>query len=236
MKKMTKKKIGLLVILIFLIVFVGGVYNAFNGNPISKYITKVKIESYIEDKYKDKDYYIVDMGYNFKFGTYYAQVESRSSNIYFNIEGKTNGVRYDEMDSNNVLDDYKLMNKFEKAIKEEIEKVISEECSYVSVITRIVQNKYEKNKDFSLDMDDEFYIQIMLKDNVTDEVLIENTYEINEKVKSLGLKGYKGIKVIDDNDDVIFLEGNEVNIPKDELRKKIGKEDYNEDLYKRFHL
>ena len=67
------------------------------GNPLSKYLVTKNAEIYIEENYKDTDYIIDAVNYDFKTGNYYVQVMSPSSgDSSFTIYAGTNGkIGYD---------------------------------------------------------------------------------------------------------------------------------------------
>lgn len=51
--------------------------NGFLGNPISKYLTKIKVDKYIENNYNDFDYKINKITYDFKSGGYSSHISSK---------------------------------------------------------------------------------------------------------------------------------------------------------------
>ncbi|MGM9986041.1 MAG: hypothetical protein ACI35O_02325 [Bacillaceae bacterium] len=63
--------IGVLVVVVGFVLFI---YDAFNGNPISKYAAKKQVETYLEETYSDKEFVIKDVFYDFKFGQYNFRV------------------------------------------------------------------------------------------------------------------------------------------------------------------
>lgn len=78
MKKKIWKMIALLVA-IALIVVIFSFANSLVGNPVSKFLAKRGAEKYLEENYPQTDYYLEDLGFNFKFVCYYAHVASKSS-------------------------------------------------------------------------------------------------------------------------------------------------------------
>ena len=94
-------KILALAVAIALLIGVCGFANALTGNPLSKLLAERAAEKYLAQTYPGTDYTITDVGYNFKFGNYYAKVVSESSmdtyfTIYANMLGK---VEWDTFDS-----------------------------------------------------------------------------------------------------------------------------------------
>lgn len=53
--------------------------NAFFGNPVSKALATNTAEKHLAEAYAGTDYYVDDVRYNFKFGTYHAFIKSPTS-------------------------------------------------------------------------------------------------------------------------------------------------------------
>jgi len=89
---MKKSKIILVFLSIVLVIFIGFIYNSFNGNPINKYIATKKVESYLAMNYPEEEFKIEKVYYNFKLGHYLAKVYSpRNVNIQFLVSPRGNG-------------------------------------------------------------------------------------------------------------------------------------------------
>ena len=71
MKKKVLKKLALL-IAISLIVGICWFANALCGNPVSKFLAERAADAYLEEHFPDTDYYIKEVGFNFKDTNYYA--------------------------------------------------------------------------------------------------------------------------------------------------------------------
>ena len=78
MKKKVLKIIAL-IIAIALIVTVCWFANALCGNPISKWLAQKAADAYLDEHYKDTDFYIERLGFSFKSTDYYAHVRSETS-------------------------------------------------------------------------------------------------------------------------------------------------------------
>ena len=63
-------KIAALIIAVALIIGIGVVANALNGNPISKMLVRKAADAYLEEHYPNTDYYIETLGFSFKFTGY----------------------------------------------------------------------------------------------------------------------------------------------------------------------
>ncbi|MBU3105611.1 DUF3139 domain-containing protein [Clostridium gasigenes] len=60
----------LLIILVLIISGTGFIANAFNGNPISKYLDKNEYKKYVEETYPNTDLKVNKAYYNFKDGKF----------------------------------------------------------------------------------------------------------------------------------------------------------------------
>lgn len=77
-----KKKIWKIVALVTaltLILVIASFANSLVGNPVSKFLARRGAEKYLEENYAQTDYYLEDLGFNFKFVCYYAHIASESS-------------------------------------------------------------------------------------------------------------------------------------------------------------
>ncbi|RFB15008.1 hypothetical protein DZB84_13945 [Bacillus sp. HNG] len=67
---MKKRKVMYSILLGLLVLFVLFIYNAFNGNPVSKLYSNKVLENYLEETYPDREFRIEKGFYNFKFSSY----------------------------------------------------------------------------------------------------------------------------------------------------------------------
>lgn len=72
-------KITALLIAVVLITGLGIFANSLVGNPVSKMLAERTAETYLAEEYGDTDFYIENIGFNFKDGNYYVHVKSPSS-------------------------------------------------------------------------------------------------------------------------------------------------------------
>lgn len=72
-------KILALVLALVLIVGVLGFANSLVGNPLSQFLAERSAGLYVANTYPGTDYYVSDVGFNFKFTCYYAHIRSDSS-------------------------------------------------------------------------------------------------------------------------------------------------------------
>jgi len=81
--------------------------NALNGNPVSKLLAHNASTDYLHQIYPDMDYYIEDIGFNFKDTNYYAHVRSESSidtqfTLYITMSGDVYFDTYEDVLSGSV--------------------------------------------------------------------------------------------------------------------------------------
>ncbi len=72
-------KIAALVIALLIVAGIGWFANALVGNPVSKWLATRTAERYLQEQYKDTDFEIETVGFNFKNIDYYVHVMSPSS-------------------------------------------------------------------------------------------------------------------------------------------------------------
>ena len=166
-KKFTVKKIVLLSILVLMLLGIGVVANAVNGNPISKALAKYEYKRYVKETYPNNDFKVSKASYNFKDGNYGAEVISESKKLKFWLSKRYDDVINDEYRDQPTLSDSNTSFRFREAIKNEIMKEIEDvnsinlrEVIYVDMI--FPQGKYDENSNFTRDIDEEFKIQVSL--------------------------------------------------------------------------
>lgn len=72
-------KIAALFLALLLMAGLGLFANSLVGNPISKMLARRTAETYLAQTYGGTDFYVEDLGFNFKDGSYYAHIKSPSS-------------------------------------------------------------------------------------------------------------------------------------------------------------
>ena len=105
-KKKSNKALKLVIgaSITLLIIFILYIYNAFNGNAISKVVARHAGWEYIKSQYPDKDLFIGKVGYDFKMNGYYVDVASKSEqDVYFDVYvdsfGHIQGDNYENVTS-----------------------------------------------------------------------------------------------------------------------------------------
>lgn len=95
-------KIAAIVVLVAFVCIVLFFANAFFGNPVSKALATSTAEKHLTETYKNTDYYIDGVRFNFKTGDYHAFIKSPSSidtkfSLYLTMWGKLRLDTYDDV-------------------------------------------------------------------------------------------------------------------------------------------
>lgn len=91
-----------LAVAVALILGIGWFANALVGNPVSQWLAENAAEAWLAENHADTDYYILDVGFNFKDTNYYAHVRSETSRdtqftLYINMVGKVYRDTYESV-------------------------------------------------------------------------------------------------------------------------------------------
>ena len=97
-------KIGALIVALCLIIGLLLLANALLGNPISKMLATNTSKNYVEETYKNTDYYVEEVSYSFKDGYYHVFVKSPTSmdtqfSLYINMFGTLTGDTFEDVTS-----------------------------------------------------------------------------------------------------------------------------------------
>ncbi len=150
------------------------------GNPISKFLVTKNTEIYLEEKAYREDYFIDEVNYDFKTGSYYVLIESEGSkDSSFTVYAGTNGkISYDTYES-------AVLHKWNTAGR------INDE--YRSAVDKVLQREdfpYEHNIAFG---DIEFYESDRPTDGSvpdyaisTDSLKLDGVYDIDEMGRKAG--------------------------------------------------
>lgn len=185
-------KIILASLAIFLVFIIGFIYNSFNGNPVSKYIATKQIENYLTMNYREEDFKIERVYYNFKLGNYVGKVYSpRNGDIQFTVSPRRNGYIYDEY-----IDKYAKDQELSRLFSEQIgqmvfpiakDKVV--ETSEVTAEIYIKKGKYPSDAIYSKDMEENFSLNIYFKgDKVSVEEFVEKSMNVRDTILADGFK------------------------------------------------
>jgi len=217
---MSKKKIIYSIILVILISFILLIFNAFNGNPISKFVGKKVAAKYLEETYPNEEFRLESGEYNFKFSEYnypvykigedpFAYVESsngedkekelQSMNYSISVTGFLRPrVRYDEIRSarrDEILCktlSYQASLEIEELLKSEIPNLVNVWGS-VEVIKGQLPSDTSWSKDIILD--EPIYIDITLdSSNETAEDCVNTCIKI-QQILAENNYNYSGVNI-----------------------------------------
>lgn len=160
--------IGIIVLLVPLLFL----YNAYNGNPISKALAKKTLNKYLEKTYPDDEFRIWDGFYNFKFGEYVYEVsiigDEAQVKHEFYIGGLfSNEVIYDALHDANL--DKILMKKLQKEAERELIVLLKEtvpELRRVTVMLEVLKGTYELDTkwDKKMELDQPMHLHMLIHD------------------------------------------------------------------------
>lgn len=247
---MNKKKFFLIVLLVLLIGFVLLLYNAFNGNPISKFLSKKVLEHYLEEMYPEKEYVVDDGFYNFKYSAYgYTVTEigsadhaGNSKEYEFNVTGflklkvSWDGIYYDNLDQ-------QMANHLSKQIHEELYPLLTSEIDSIhrlEIQLEVLEGKFADNvswsKELVLDKPMAIYIQFDSTEQTKEDfalaaeqaknILDEHGYEYEHIIfngSGFDLDGFR-------EDEYGYLKY-AITLEKDETVKIKDVEEENEDMW-----
>ncbi|MGY3714768.1 YfjL-like protein [Sutcliffiella cohnii] len=196
---MNRKKVMYWILLVLLVSIILFLYNAFNGNPISKHISKRVLENHLLTTYPDKEFRVKDGMYDFKFNEYiFPVVQIGSGEQYdFQVRGflqpevTGDGVRFASLD-------IPLMERLSKEAAEEIYLLLKDEIESVRAVDvqlEVLQGSEEVkwHKDFPLEKP--IYIHIVIDaTNFGKEEMLNDT-EIIQKILAREQYNYDSVTV-----------------------------------------
>lgn len=147
---MKKVNWGKLILVLFLLLFVGIIANivmAFYGSPVTKIYATWQIRDYVEKTYPDMNLEVPKAGYNFKFGEYVSHVQSpTSADTKFSVSWKKGEIYdYYEMD---VLKRDTTYRRLQEELSNIVEEAISREFPYQTSI--VFADAVKSTGDFSM--------------------------------------------------------------------------------------
>ncbi|MFS0863930.1 hypothetical protein [Fredinandcohnia sp. 179-A 10B2 NHS] len=225
---MKKKKIISSVILALLVLFVLYVYNAFNGNPISKFYATKVVENYLSETYPEREFRVDEGFYNFKFSEYsfnvieIGSVGEQESKEYgpreyeFTVRGFIKPfVNIDSIYTENL--DQPLITKLSEEAQNEIQTLLAKEVPSVAgvgVMIEVQKGTYpettEWNKELKLEKPIDMHIVLDATTSSKDDVFKES----KQIQKILNENGYN-YGSVNINANVIEVKGGDIS--KDEL-------------------
>lgn len=219
---MTWKKWLYIILLVVIIVPILFFYQAFNGNPVSKFASKKSLENFLAEKYPEHEYRIHEGVYNFKISGYSFDVneigDPEQTTYQFEVTGFLKPkVTLDAIYLGNL--DEPLINKLSEEASEELTEVLSEKVpsimnTYVHI--EVSKGKYKENTNWSKDLQLENPISINITVDVTNmtkgdvleaakaiqQTLRENNYVYDE----VGFNGNMFDENIDDKEKRDYLK------------------------------
>ncbi|ADU31714.1 DUF3139 domain-containing protein [Evansella cellulosilytica] len=194
------KKFWISIAIVMIVIFIFSLYNAFNGNPISKFLAKKALDSYVEETYPEKEFNISEGFYNFKFGEYTFNLleignwneDTESIQEYeFTVRGTFfpevywDGLYYDNLDE-------RLMERLSKEASEEIfDELIQQnkDIIHVGVSLEVLKGRYNDDvnwkKELELDRPISLYIVIDAENKGKDDIYMDGI-GIQKQLKEKG--------------------------------------------------
>ena len=155
--------------------------NAFLGNPVSKMIVKNAAKNYIEENYKNRDFVIDEVQYNFKDSGYNAYVKSPSSvdthfTVYISMTGKIYRDSYES-----VINGWNTYQRIEKEYRDMVDEILSsDEFPLVSHIDfgtiKIIENVRDMEVEFG---GSNYGLKLT-------ELELDKEYDVKELAKTVG--------------------------------------------------
>lgn len=187
-----KRKIIYIGLIIVLVVPVILFYNAFNGNPLSKQLSKHALQQYLETEYPGADYTFSKPFYNFKDNGYNFTVkkvgDESGKEFDFNVSGNLmftvthDGIYYDRLDE-------KLMEKLGNEASESIWELIEADVPELYEITvqlEVLAGMYDEDTVWTPEFEPEqpMHVNIVIRANqLSKERLLDLTKTIQQRLK-----------------------------------------------------
>ena len=96
------------------------------GNPLSEYLVTKNAEIYLQENYENTDYYIENVSYDFKTGSYYVHIKAPDSlDKIFTLYAGTNGkITFDTYESS-VLEKWNTASRISTAYFEKTQSILA---------------------------------------------------------------------------------------------------------------
>lgn len=246
---MKKTKMLLIVAMVLLISVVFYLYNGFNGNPISKYLSKKELQAYLEETYNDKEFAVRDGVYNFKVSGYeFTVAEIGSTDADGNVmeyEFTVSGFLNPKVDRDGIYEanlDHQLASYLNEQIVKELSPLLKEKVEtfyHMECYIEVLKGKYPDDVKWSKELELEKPIDFFIQLNSTNQSA-EEFFKASQEIKKIIDKQGYDYNTIMFNGSGFFLEGEEsysdylkysISVEKDEEFKKKELETHNEDLW-----
>lgn len=197
---MKVKKMIYTALIVILVGFVLFLYNEFNGNPISKFVSKQVLEKYLTEQYPDREFRLREGVYNFKFKEYSYKVievgrpdeKGQGPHEYeLTVRGflsprvSIDEIRYELLDQ-------RLMERLSAEAEEELTLLLGQHVQNIvkievglEVLQGQLQDDVEWNKDIELDEPMNLYI-VLNAASATKENILQDANQIQHTLNSAG--------------------------------------------------
>lgn len=147
------KKMFYLFLIVILVVPILFLYNAFNGNPLSKYASKLALKQHLEETYPEEEFTIDGGTYDFKFSEYVFHVKRDHQDYTFNVAGffqptvTTDGFYQSQLDES-------LMERLGEEAGKELREVLKDiqEIMYIDVYVEVITGTYDESVTWRKDL------------------------------------------------------------------------------------
>lgn len=177
----------LIIALILLVGFVLFLYNGFNGNPVTKFFSKIAVENYVEETYPNQDFHIEDGFYNFKVSGYEFIVReigaTDSSGNVKEYNFITEGFIFPKVSSDGIYEanlDRKMATRFNNEINEELSPILEKEVPsvrdiefYIEVLKGTFPDDVAWSKDLELEKPMHVFVQLDASKQSEEDFLAE---------------------------------------------------------------
>lgn len=245
---MKKRKLLLITVMIVLIGAVFYLYNGFNGNPLSKYLAKHELKTYLQETYTDKEFTVSDGFYNFKVSGYEFTVTEIGSTdddghvleYEFTVSGFINPKVYrDGIYEANL--DHQLAKRLNDQIVEELSPLLKEKVEtfyHMECYIEVLKGKYPGNLKWSKEIELEKPIAFFIQIDSTKQSA-EEFFKASQTIKKIIDKEdydyetimINGIMFEEEEDHEDYFLKYSIAVDKGETLKKKDLEKHNEDLY-----
>ncbi|MBO0991707.1 YfjL-like protein [Bacillus sp. SD088] len=192
---MMKKRKWIYISLILLLVLpILILYNAFNGNPLSKWIAASTLNKYLQETYPNQEFNTDKGFYNFKIGGYSFDVNKiggeDQENYEFNVTGFFQPtVTYDEIYYANL--DEPLIEKWQEEAAVELQDIFKDiqAIVYIEVQLEVLKDSYAFQTDWDKDLQLEkpMYIHVLMDaGQLSKTELVEEMKKMQRDLESAG--------------------------------------------------
>ena len=184
--------VSLIIILVLPILFF---YNAFNGNPVSKWAAASVLNNYLQETYPNQEFNVDNGFYNFKIGGYSFDVNKIGSEDQHQYELNVTGlfkpkVTYDEIYYANL--DQPLIEKWQEEAAIELDEIFQDikGIVHINIQLEVQKGSYSLDTNWNKDLQLEkpIYIDILMDASQLPkkELLVAEMKKMQSDLKSAG--------------------------------------------------